>query len=100
MKASEDNMSELERGMLTVIRVFHKYSGQKCKLKKAELKALINSEMSNFIKKIQENDTLDELFADLDQNRDLEIDFKEFIALIAMVTSACDELFTPTYHND
>lgn len=46
--------------------------------------------------KMHENETLDELFADLDQNRDLEIDFKEFIALIAMVTSACEELFTTT----
>lgn len=45
--------------------------------------------------KIQENETLDMLFADLDQNGDLEIDFKEFIALIAMVTSACEELFVP-----
>lgn len=42
-------MSDLERGMVTIIRVFHKYSGHKCKLKKAELKALINNEMSNFI---------------------------------------------------
>lgn len=50
--------------------------------------------------KIQENETLDELFADLDQNGDLEIDFKEFIALIAMVTSACQELFSPNYHNN
>lgn len=45
--------------------------------------------------KIQENETLDKLFADLDQNGDLEIDFKEFVALIAMVTSACEELFVP-----
>ncbi|XP_030276027.1 protein S100-B-like [Sparus aurata] len=88
-------MSDLENGMITIIKVFHKYSGHKCKLKKAELKELINNEMSQFIKKIQDSDTLDELFADLDQNGDLEIDFKEFIALIAMVTSACQELFTP-----
>lgn len=45
--------------------------------------------------KIKEKDTLDELFADLDQNGDLEIDFKEFIGLVAMVTSACNELFIP-----
>ncbi|XP_010745227.3 protein S100-B [Larimichthys crocea] len=95
MKASEENMSELEGSMVTIIQVFHKYSGHKCKLKKAELKDLINNEMSHFIMKIHENDTLDQLFADLDQNGDLEIDFKEFIALIAMVTSACHELFTP-----
>lgn len=49
LQASEDNMSDLERGMITIIRVFHKYSGHKCKLKKAELKALIDNEMSNFI---------------------------------------------------
>uniref|UniRef100_A0A3Q0T3Q2 EF-hand domain-containing protein n=1 Tax=Amphilophus citrinellus TaxID=61819 RepID=A0A3Q0T3Q2_AMPCI len=83
--------SYLESSMITIIQTFHKYSGQKYKLKKAELKQLINNEMNHFI---MENDTLDELFADLDQNKDLEIDFKEFIALIAMVTSACHELFT------
>lgn len=42
-------MSELESSMITIIKVFHKYSGHKGKLKKAELKALINNEMSNFI---------------------------------------------------
>ncbi|XP_070692896.1 protein S100-B-like [Pempheris klunzingeri] len=100
MKASKETLSDLENGMLTIIRVFHKYSGHKCKLKKAELKEFIDNEMSHFIMKIQENETLDELFADLDQNGDLEIDFKEFITLIAMVTSACHELFLPSYHYD
>ncbi|CAF96543.1 unnamed protein product [Tetraodon nigroviridis] len=95
MKTAEDNISELEKGMVSIIQIFHKYSGHKCTLKKAELRDLINNEMSTFIKKIQENETLDELFSDLDQNGDLEIDFKEFIALIAMVTSACEELFVP-----
>ncbi|XP_075997462.1 protein S100-B-like [Genypterus blacodes] len=98
MQKSKDNVSDLEGSMITIIRVFHKYSGQKCKLRKAELKALINNEMNHFIMNIQENDTLDELFTDLDQNGDLEIDFQEFIALIAMVTSTCHELFIPNYH--
>ncbi|XP_061583432.1 protein S100-B-like [Cololabis saira] len=99
MEAPKDVMSDLESGMATIIRVFHQYSGYKCKLKKAELKALINNEMNHFIMKIHENETLDELFADLDQNGDLEIDFKEFIALIAMVTSACHEFFKPNHHD-
>ncbi|KAJ0068583.1 hypothetical protein NL108_009702 [Boleophthalmus pectinirostris] len=93
MEASEDNMSELENGMLAIIKVFHKYSGQKCKLRKAELKELINNEMNHFIKTIHENETLDQLFTDLDQNGDQWIDFPEFITLIAMVTSACHDLF-------
>uniref|UniRef100_A0A3B4WS60 EF-hand domain-containing protein n=1 Tax=Seriola lalandi dorsalis TaxID=1841481 RepID=A0A3B4WS60_SERLL len=80
-------MSELENGMVNIIRVFHKYTGHKCKLRKAELKSLIDNEMSHFIM-VSYSETLDELFADLDQNGDLEIDFKEFITLIAMVTSA------------
>ncbi|XP_066564308.1 protein S100-B-like [Amia ocellicauda] len=92
-------MSELENSMISIIKVFHKYSGHKCKLRKAELKELINNEMTHFILKIQEQETLDQLFGDLDQNGDLEIDFKEFIALVAMVTSACQELFTPAHHS-
>lgn len=48
-QASKENMSDLEGGMVTIIEVFHKYSGHKCKLKKAELKALINNEMNHFI---------------------------------------------------
>lgn len=92
-------MSDLEKGMVNIITVFHKYSGHRGKLKKADLRALINNEMSNFIKKIQDSETLDKLFADLDQNKDLEIDFQEFIALIAMVTSACHELFVPNKHD-
>uniref|UniRef100_A0A3Q1EUJ3 Protein S100-B-like n=1 Tax=Acanthochromis polyacanthus TaxID=80966 RepID=A0A3Q1EUJ3_9TELE len=98
-RASKEPMSDLESGMVSIVRVFHKYSGLKGKLRKAELKELINNEMNHFIMKIQENETLDELFADLDQNGDLEIDFKEFIALIAMVTSACHDLFIPVQHD-
>ncbi|KAB5537168.1 hypothetical protein PHYPO_G00115750 [Pangasianodon hypophthalmus] len=85
--------SELEKAMITIVQVFHKYSRHKCKLKKADLKDLINNEMSQFIMKIQDKDTLDLLFSDLDQNGDREIDFHEFIPLIAMVTSACHDLF-------
>ncbi|XP_017271320.1 protein S100-B [Kryptolebias marmoratus] len=100
MEASKDAMSDLESGMATIVKVFHKYSGHKCKLKKAELKDLINNEMSHFIMKIHENEILDQLFADLDQNGDLEIDFQEFVTLIAMVTSACHEFFSPSHQDN
>ncbi|XP_043979392.1 protein S100-B-like [Gambusia affinis] len=97
MEASTDDFSELESGMASIIKVFHKYSGQNCTLRKADLKALINNEMNHFIKKIKDKKILNQLFTDLDQNRDLEIDFKEFVALIAMVTSACHEIFNQTH---
>lgn len=48
-QASGKDMSELENSMVTIIKVFHKYSGHNCKLKKAEFKALINNELSHFI---------------------------------------------------
>ncbi|XP_060765796.1 protein S100-B-like [Neoarius graeffei] len=85
--------SDLENAMITIVKIFHKYSGNKCKLKKVDLKDLMNNEMSQFILKIQDKDTLDMLFYDLDENGDREIDFQEFIPLIAMVTSACHDLF-------
>ncbi|XP_056462610.1 protein S100-B-like isoform X1 [Gadus chalcogrammus] len=92
LQSPRPSLSDMERAIVAIINVFHKYSGNKSKLKKAELKHLINNEMSQFIMKIEENDTLDRLFADLDQNGDLEIDFQEFISLIAMVTSECHDL--------
>lgn len=49
LQPSKKSMSDLENGMITIIRVFHKYTANKCKLKKAELKSLIDNEMSHFI---------------------------------------------------
>ncbi|CAI9546749.1 unnamed protein product [Staurois parvus] len=36
--------------MVNIIQVFHSYSGKDCKLKKKDLKELINSQMSSFVK--------------------------------------------------
>lgn len=45
-------MSELEKSVVALIDVFHRYSGRegdKHKLKKSELKELINNELSHFL---------------------------------------------------
>lgn len=45
-------MSELEKAMIAIIDAFHQYSGKegdKHKLKKSELKELINNELSHFL---------------------------------------------------
>ncbi|XP_078063327.1 protein S100-B [Mustelus asterias] len=89
-------MSDLENAMVTIIETFHKYSGRegdKLKLKKAELKELINNELSNFIGDIKDQETLDKLMESLDTDGDAECDFQEFVAFIAMATAACHEFF-------
>ncbi|KAL2091352.1 hypothetical protein ACEWY4_013615 [Coilia grayii] len=85
-------MSDLETSMVSIIDVFHKYSGHKCHLKKAELKDLINHEMRHFIKKVQDDETLGQLFSDLDRNGDEKINLREFMTFIAQVSSACHDL--------
>uniref|UniRef100_A0A8C5V8N0 S100 calcium binding protein B n=1 Tax=Microcebus murinus TaxID=30608 RepID=A0A8C5V8N0_MICMU len=52
-------MSELEKAVVALIDVFHQYSGRegdKHKLKKSELKELINNELSHFLEVSLSND--------------------------------------------
>ncbi|XP_043549031.1 protein S100-B isoform X1 [Chiloscyllium punctatum] len=93
-----NRMSDLENAMVTIIETFHKYSGRegdKLKLKKVELKELINNELSNFIGDIKDQETLDKLMESLDSDGDAECDFQEFVAFVAMTTAACHEFFFP-----
>ncbi|XP_032880434.1 protein S100-B [Amblyraja radiata] len=89
-------MSDLENALVTIIETFHKYSGNdgdKLKLKKADLKNLINNELSNFIEDLKDPETLDKLVESLDTDGDTECDFQEFVAFISMVTTACHGFF-------
>ncbi|KAG8452397.1 hypothetical protein GDO86_004265 [Hymenochirus boettgeri] len=79
--------------MVKIIDVFHSYSGDNCKLRKGDLKELINTQMSTFVEQIQDTETLDAIFTDIDENHDQEIEFGEYAALVAMVTSACHSSF-------
>ncbi|XP_078390631.1 protein S100-B-like [Cetorhinus maximus] len=89
-------MSDLENALIAIIKVFHKYTEFKGdKLKKAQLKALVNNELSQFIENIKDQETLDTLMLDLDENGDMEIDFQEFATFVAMITSACHGFFAP-----
>ncbi|EPQ15562.1 Protein S100-B [Myotis brandtii] len=89
-------MSELEKAVVALIDVFHQYSGKegdKHKLKKSELKELINNELSHFLEEIKEQEAVDKVMETLDNDGDGECDFQEFVAFIAMVTTACHEFF-------
>ncbi|XP_042730665.1 protein S100-B isoform X2 [Lagopus leucura] len=89
-------MSELEKAMIAIIDAFHQYSGKegdKHKLKKSELKELINNELTHFLGEIKDQETVDKVMEALDSDGDAECDFQEFVAFIVMVTSACHEFF-------
>uniref|UniRef100_A0A8U8BJL0 Uncharacterized protein n=1 Tax=Geospiza parvula TaxID=87175 RepID=A0A8U8BJL0_GEOPR len=72
--------SQLEGAMETLINVFHHYSGKegdKYKLSKKELKELLQSELGCF----------------LETQKDAEVDFQEFVVLVAALTVACNTFF-------
>ncbi|XP_038605669.1 protein S100-B [Tachyglossus aculeatus] len=89
-------MSDLEKAMITIIETFHNYSGRegdKFKLKKSELKELINNELTQFLGEIKEQETVDKVMDTLDADGDAQCDFQEFVVFISMITAACHEFF-------
>ncbi|XP_041843587.1 protein S100-A1-like [Melanotaenia boesemani] len=93
-------MTELEKSMESMIVVFHRYAkegGDKNTLSKKELKKLIENELPNFLKSQKNQDTLDRIMKDLDQNKDDELDFEEFIPFVTGLSIACEKHF-PLLH--
>ncbi|XP_032649522.1 protein S100-A1 [Chelonoidis abingdonii] len=88
--------SELERAMEGLITVFHNYSGKegdKRKLSKKELKELLQTELGCFLETQKDTGTVDGIMQDLDENGDGEVDFKEYVVLVAALTVACNSFF-------
>ncbi|GCC25027.1 protein S100-Z [Chiloscyllium punctatum] len=88
--------SQLEGAMDSLIHVFHNYSGKegdKYKLNKGELKELLQSELGNFLASQKDPSLVDNIMKDLDSNKDNEVDFNEFVILVAALTVACNEFF-------
>ncbi|KAL2771719.1 protein S100-A12 [Daubentonia madagascariensis] len=87
-------MSKLEEHMEGIINIFHQYSARKGDydtLSKGELKQLITRELANTIKNTRDKDAIDKIFEGLDTNRDDEVDFVEFISLLASVLRTAHE---------
>ncbi|XP_035248836.1 protein S100-B-like isoform X1 [Anguilla anguilla] len=94
-------MTDLENSLETIIEVFHKYAekeGDKNKLKKSELKDLINNELSAFLGHVKDQATMDSLMETLDTDGDSECDFQEFMTFITMVIICCHDFFE--HHED
>ncbi|XP_032414020.1 protein S100-A10b [Xiphophorus hellerii] len=89
-------MTELEKSMESLITVFHRYAkegGNKTTLSKKELKKLIENELPNFLTTQKNPDTVSCIIKDLDQNKDDELDFEEFVPFVAGLTIACEKHF-------
>ncbi|KTF87164.1 hypothetical protein cypCar_00017619 [Cyprinus carpio] len=88
--------SKLEGAMDALITVFHNYSGSegdKYKLSKGELKELLDSELTDFLTSQKDPMLVEKIMNDLDSNKDNEVDFNEFVVLVAALTVACNDFF-------
>ncbi|KAM8920762.1 protein S100-A1 [Pelodytes ibericus] len=88
--------SQLEGAMEALISVFHTYSareGDKYKLSRKELKDLLQNELGEFLETQKDATSVDKIMKDLDENGDGEVDFQEFVILVASLTVACNTFF-------
>ncbi|EAW95783.1 S100 calcium binding protein, zeta, isoform CRA_a [Homo sapiens] len=88
--------TQLEMAMDTMIRIFHRYSGKarkRFKLSKGELKLLLQRELTEFLSCQKETQLVDKIVQDLDANKDNEVDFNEFVVMVAALTVACNDYF-------
>ncbi|XP_018529793.1 protein S100-P [Lates calcarifer] len=85
-------MTQLETAMALLMKTFDTYAaseGNKDTLSKVEAKALLEKEMPGLLKAAKNPDEVDKLLKGLDFNGDSEIDFNEFVVLVAALTCAC-----------
>ncbi|AWP15715.1 Protein S100 isoform 4 [Scophthalmus maximus] len=88
--------SQLQAAMSSLIDVFHSYSGRegdKYKLNKLELKNLLKEELSELLSASKDPMVVEKIMNDLDENQDGQVDFQEFVVLVAALTVACNEFF-------
>nr|XP_004651436.2 protein S100-Z [Jaculus jaculus] len=88
--------TQLEVAMDTMIQIFHQYSckeGDRFKLNKGELKQLLQRELTEFLSCQKDPQLVDKIMQDLDANKDNEVDFNEFVVMVAALTVACNDYF-------
>ncbi|XP_041649795.1 protein S100-A1-like [Cheilinus undulatus] len=86
----------LQECMEDLIKVFYSYSGKegdKYKLSKAELRLLIKEELGDFLAASRDPTMVDKIMCDLDENKDGQVDFQEFVIMVATLTVACNDFF-------
>nr|XP_019948294.1 PREDICTED: protein S100-A1-like [Paralichthys olivaceus]XP_019948295.1 PREDICTED: protein S100-A1-like [Paralichthys olivaceus]XP_019948296.1 PREDICTED: protein S100-A1-like [Paralichthys olivaceus]XP_019948297.1 PREDICTED: protein S100-A1-like [Paralichthys olivaceus] len=86
----------LQEAMTCLIGVFHSYSGRegdKYKLNNKELKTLFQDQLSELLADSKDPMVVDKIMKELDANQDGEVDFQEFVVLVAALTVACNDFF-------
>ncbi|XP_073078211.1 protein S100-A12 [Manis javanica] len=87
-------MTKLEDYMVGVINIFHQYSIRKGNfdtLSKGELMQLMTQELPNAIKNTKDKAAIDDIFQDLDHDKDGQVSFDEFVVLISRVLKTAHE---------
>ncbi|XP_040887273.1 protein S100-P-like [Toxotes jaculatrix] len=87
-------MSQLETAMAILMKTFDTYAagqGKKDTLTKAEAKTLLEKELPGLLKAAKNQQEVDKLLNGLDFNGDSEIDFSEFVVMVAALTCACHD---------
>ncbi|XP_037614007.1 protein S100-P-like [Sebastes umbrosus] len=85
-------MTQLETAMAILMKTFDTYAageGKKDTLSKAEAKTLLEKELPALLKGAKNQGEVDKLLKGLDFNGDSEVDFSEFVVLVAALTCAC-----------
>ncbi|KAM4612023.1 protein S100-P-like [Polymixia lowei] len=85
-------MTQLETAMAILLQTFDKYAGtdgNKGSLSKAEAKTMLEKELPGLLKAAKNPGEVDSLMKALDHNGDSEVDFSEFVVLVAALTCAC-----------
>ncbi|XP_034016863.1 protein S100-A1-like [Thalassophryne amazonica] len=88
--------SELETAMQSLITVFHRYAskeGSSDTLSRKEFQELLRNELSGFLQAQKDPAAVDKIMKDLDTNSDNQVDFEEFVALVAGLSVACQQCY-------
>ncbi|XP_068188826.1 ictacalcin-like [Antennarius striatus] len=87
-------MSDILRAITLLVDVFRKYAGREGdpdSLTKPELRELLDRELRGFLTGEDDQKKLDELFKDLDENKDNTVSFQEFGTLVLTLATICEK---------
>ncbi|XP_038633685.1 protein S100-A1-like [Scyliorhinus canicula] len=90
-------LSDLEMCMQTMMMVFHKYASKDADekiftLSTKEMKDLLTKELGCFMKGATDAEAVNSIVKKLDSDRDGEVNFQEFVVLVASICVQCNDL--------